>query len=333
MERLNIKRSRISDGGMSLVELLTVIAIISLLAAIIFPTMSAARRKARESSCMTNMFQISTAIREFELDQHRYPDFIAGPVAYVYPSGAVVYNPNVYSPNASDPSPGNGEPVVVPLDQSKGTIGSTVVALYPEYIRSINGLVCPNSNLNGAGTQYKLTDRVMDPMGPPDTTPDPGALANQYQPYNLLVSLGVTNATRSDARPSYMKDSSDERLPYYLYAMSNYDIQLPGGTSEGDSNTHVCNYQVHYSTIWSNAAVGTAGLERQLRWRNPPADTIVSWCSLHRDLSGNDPTSSSFDTVLFLDGRTKRLHTVGNPDGAYPGFTDWTKGWKNPEPS
>jgi prepilin-type N-terminal cleavage/methylation domain-containing protein/prepilin-type processing-associated H-X9-DG protein len=47
--------------GFTLVELLVVISIISILAAIIWPVFTAARQKARQSSCMSNLRQIGMA--------------------------------------------------------------------------------------------------------------------------------------------------------------------------------------------------------------------------------------------------------------------------------
>ncbi len=54
--------------GFTLIELLVVIAIIAILAAILFPVFAAARAKARASSCMSNMNQISKAILSYAGD-------------------------------------------------------------------------------------------------------------------------------------------------------------------------------------------------------------------------------------------------------------------------
>jgi prepilin-type N-terminal cleavage/methylation domain-containing protein len=55
-------------AGFTLVELLTVIAILAVLAALLFPVFSAARGKAREIVCISNLRQIGLAIRMYSQD-------------------------------------------------------------------------------------------------------------------------------------------------------------------------------------------------------------------------------------------------------------------------
>jgi prepilin-type N-terminal cleavage/methylation domain-containing protein/prepilin-type processing-associated H-X9-DG protein len=57
-----------SRRGFTLIELLVVIAIIAILAAILFPVFARAREKARQSTCLSNVKQISLAILQYIQD-------------------------------------------------------------------------------------------------------------------------------------------------------------------------------------------------------------------------------------------------------------------------
>lgn len=57
-----------SRAGFTLIELLVVIAIIAILAAILFPVFAQAREKARQTSCASNMKQLSLAALQYVQD-------------------------------------------------------------------------------------------------------------------------------------------------------------------------------------------------------------------------------------------------------------------------
>ena len=67
--------------GFTLIELLVVIAIIAILAAILFPVFARAREKARQTSCLSNMKQISLSVLMYAQD---YDDIYA-PTSLIYP--------------------------------------------------------------------------------------------------------------------------------------------------------------------------------------------------------------------------------------------------------
>jgi len=72
---LNSRRARLVDeSGFTLIELLVVVAIIAILAAILFPVFAKAREKARQISCASNMRQVGIALTMYIQDyDERYP--------------------------------------------------------------------------------------------------------------------------------------------------------------------------------------------------------------------------------------------------------------------
>src|ERR671917_195604 len=74
-----------SARGFTLIELLIVIAIIAILASILFPVFARARENARRSSCMSNLKQIGLGIMQYTQDyDEAYPQIYAGGWAGTY---------------------------------------------------------------------------------------------------------------------------------------------------------------------------------------------------------------------------------------------------------
>ncbi len=71
--------------GFTLIELLVVIAIIAILAAILFPVFARAKAKAQQTSCLSNIKQLTLGLLMYASDWHQYASpgqRCAGPGAY-----------------------------------------------------------------------------------------------------------------------------------------------------------------------------------------------------------------------------------------------------------
>lgn len=113
-----------SRRGFTLIEMLTTIAIIAVLAAILFPVFNRARESARQASCMSNMHQIYVATNLYKQDYGEYPMLLLG----------VAENPD------GTPFTGSGTPV--PAAQMTRSF------LYPRFVKSIETFRCPNNPNN-----------------------------------------------------------------------------------------------------------------------------------------------------------------------------------------
>jgi len=111
------------NTGFTLVEIMIVVAIIGLLAAIAIPNMVKARNTAQANACINNMRQIDNAIQQFALENNKrdsdtvtpdnvreyikdkvMPECPAGNTAYVL-GGTVASVPSVTCPNAASTPP------------------------------------------------------------------------------------------------------------------------------------------------------------------------------------------------------------------------------------
>lgn len=222
-----------------MIELLTVIAVIGILAAIIFPVMGVARERARQTQCITNMNEIARALKLFKNDNGRYPPSLGG-----------------YAESGK------------PFDAAR----ADSYLFGREYISAAKTFHCPN-------------DRFQDPTA---VAPDP---------------LGGTNLIGLD-RPGGN-----------LYMYDSYDMQTPSYSSSPQPRYVLAWADTPNDVPVSDPALRDEAFERQLKFRTPPDNTVVTWCSYHRGGDQNPARSGAQDLVLFLDGHVDRI----GADVLYPG--------------
>lgn len=97
--------------GFTIIELLVVMAIITILAALIFPVFAAAKEKNRQAKCMNNLKQLGTAFELYCQDYDSdwiapaylgklYPNYVRSAELFICPSDNGIYNGRVAPPNS-----------------------------------------------------------------------------------------------------------------------------------------------------------------------------------------------------------------------------------------
>jgi len=121
-----MKFKKLTGAAFTLVEIMIVVAIIGMLAAIAIPNFVKARNTAQANACINNMRQIDSAIQQWALEKGKkdtdpvveaeIAEYIKGNVMPTCPAGSAVYTvgPNVNSsPSVQCPNAGSNPPHVL----------------------------------------------------------------------------------------------------------------------------------------------------------------------------------------------------------------------------
>ncbi len=268
------RRRTASWAGFTLIELLTVIAIIAVLAAILFPLAGTVREQARASDCMTKMHQLYVAARVYKEDEGAFPPALLGYVETLTTDPACTSDPGV--PRAI-PYAGAGS--YVTADKLIGGF------LYREQVKSATVFRCPDSPALGPDAitiaHYPNTQHG----DPDDAYYWPAAWIGDF-----LKAQGCPSDNYGtidcywDVSPSDPCTGHLYLQPKYFYVADSYDIGPrigPDGKAVLGAAGEII-YDRHYSPDWTGVK-GITDLPNQLKYANPPADTtLLTYCTWHQ---------------------------------------------------
>ena len=271
-------RSRIR-AAFTLIEILVVIAIISILVALLFPVFASVLENSRESNTMSNMATIQSALALYELDNKRYPDVL---FAYAKAPGAT--SADTCSSDMSSIG-------------AAGNCSGELVGLYPTYVKDWHVFLNPNDNVTDTTATVTVpVNQFSAANGRTMTTPAPSA--TYFKMDSLDVSPQITGVNQL---------SASNYIVRYQTSWTDYTPTTPS-TSPSSNYSTLCFPDGSYANGSCETSTSTTtdpnydpDYSRQLRWSNPPPDTYVT------SVTDHVPNSNRV-IVLYLDGTVKKVN-------------------------
>ncbi|MDX1933956.1 MAG: prepilin-type N-terminal cleavage/methylation domain-containing protein [Capsulimonadales bacterium] len=254
--------SRLPKGtrsGFTLIELLVVIAIIAILAAIIFPAFAGVQENVRRANCMDNMRKLYVAVRQYQLDNREYPEYLFGPALNADGTLASAAG-NLLTPEqiAGDLRATITDAMSDAEKQRVRNVQDVYArSLFPTYINDLGVYSCPNNPVRSAkSTDIYVAGRLLQDPNDPNTV--------------LSLNLG-------------------------FYKFDSYDANGAITGTGGDRRYSTTLGQARYSRVWqpllNRDQLDTltpeqrTAYQNQLLFRNPGSDTFLTMCTYHTDKS------------------------------------------------
>jgi len=261
--------------GFTRVELLLVIIIIAILAAIIYPVFSSVMETNRQATAMSNMHDISSKIAEFELDKHAAPTVLFGYAVRLPGTTTAVSMADALAEADKD-----------------GTTATYFPGLYPTYINSVSEFTDPNDPV---ATTDTLATNVNAVQGPAVNILETDGALCQTTP-----GSGFYGADAYDSSPRILGANSLDQGN--TTTAGTWVTRYQPAWTEVTSNA---------ATPLANDPTGLL-YQQQLHWQYPPSGTYITSDTYHVPKSNiilvlfEDGTVHKFDTKTFTsqDGGT-----------------------------
>ena len=269
--------------GFTLVEILVVLAIIAILAALLFPVFTRAKEGGRQTNCATNLQQIYVAVQQYYADEKRYPASLAD----MLPKDVTLNNVA-----ALPVAPGSGCTVA-----PNAAVGCANEKGRGDFKGGLEALICHDDDTLSDVTRSSYGD-VSNNINSPTTFPLP------------LPALPAANA-RANAY-----DLGRYVWNYWGYGKDGFAFidGSEAATAAAAAEAVGKSLVVVPGTAWAR----NNPIKFSLSNRYAPSGTIITHCIYHRlptsNLDGpgkiySDATNGAYarDIILRLDGSAKAL--------------------------
>lgn len=201
--------------------------------------------------------------------------------------------------------------------QNLKQIGNAMAMYYADNSRYPSGLapdVSFDADNNPKGINaVKGNLYANDYIASPDTfhCPSDGRFDDKKE--TVEVEIEVDSTATGDTKEIYAYSS------YEVYINDDSEFDISRGTDQIKKYTLDSAPILQYSLNWSEDetkanADDNVSYPRQLKWKNPPSNTVVTWCMNHSEYpyasTGSGLTPDGKAMVLFLDGHVQLFNDV-----------------------
>jgi type II secretory pathway pseudopilin PulG len=274
--------------------LLVVIAVIAILAAIIFPVFNTAKRSAKIRADSTNMASLHQALKLYREDQGGYPPLLLQVAEY---NGnilrrvdelrrAYLYRGRIKEIDAFK----SVESLAGPTD--------VVQAFWPNRDPRNNNIPCERMQILGNELQGAACSQQSNMLGSGSwqTSSQAGADVVRYS------QLGID---------PFLLNGDAPTDPAQMYAWDTYDVAEVRDPNNPSNRIFELRYALFWSQ-WGQEGGSAQDSTRQLGYHSPREDTIITWDSYFaRFESGSAvPNRDRTTLVLYLSGTVKNEDSV-----------------------
>jgi len=286
--------------GFTLVELLVVIVIIAILAAIIYPVISRVQENGRQSSSISNMHDISAKLGEYILDKHQPPSVLFGYVYHDPITNALVPMDQVLTNIQSQPN-------------ADVLLGTFLPGLYPAYINNVAEFTDPNNHAKYSAVDFPDVNILCPSTNAACSAAAPGTLVT----LTGAAAPGFYAADSYDSSPQILGPNAIASTLTGTGYVTRYQSAWTSVTTNGFPDktwwpgadysappAGAPDYTVGTGNLWATIPTGVDNpgqvYERQMHWQYPPATSYVTATTYHV------PNTNSV-LVLFEDGSVRKF--------------------------